>query len=103
MPIRVDLEPALFKWQAKHNRRLTYEELAERAGISIAALYRLKSGSTITPDLRKINALCKVLECEPGDLLVRKATAPTEEMAKLEVQHREIVEELKKPKPAKQR
>jgi putative transcriptional regulator len=74
MPTKINIEPALFNWQAKYGQRLTYEELASRAGISIAALYRMKSGAMIAPDLRKINELCKVLECEPGDIIVREDT-----------------------------
>lgn len=96
MPTYIDIEPAVLKWQAKHNQRLTYDELAQRAGISIAALYRIKSGDMIAPDLRKINQLCKVLECEPGDLIVREQTGPSSEATKLEVEHQEIKRELDK-------
>lgn len=102
MPIKIELESAVLQWQAKHNRRLTYEELAERAGISIAALYRIKSGSMITPDLRKLNALCKALECEPGDLLVRTVTGSPGEEPIFEAKYREIKQEIEKPKQAKQ-
>ena len=96
MPTYVDLEPALLQWQAKHNERLTYDALAEKAGISIAALYRIKSGNMITPDLRKINALCKVLECDPGDLIVRESTGPSKESTKLEVERQEILNEVQR-------
>lgn len=105
MPTYVDLEPALLKWQAKYSERMTYETLAKRAGISIAALYRIKSGNMITPDLRKINALCKILECDPGDLIVRETTGASSESTKLEVERREILNEIqekdKKRKAAK--
>jgi DNA-binding Xre family transcriptional regulator len=74
MPTKIDIEPALLRWQAKHKRRLTYEELAKLANIPIAALYRLKSGEMIAPDLRRINNLCKALECTPGELIVRENT-----------------------------
>ncbi len=103
MPTYIDLEPAVLKWQAKHNRRLTYEELAEMAGISIAALYRIKSGDMITPDLRKINALCKVLECEPGDILLRKETGPTDEITALEAERRSILLDAEKKRGKKAR
>ena len=94
MPTYIDLEPALLRWQAKYEQRLTYDDLAQRAGISIAALYRIKSGNMITPDLRKINAICKVLECDPGDLIVREVTGDSKETTKLEVQRREIQNEF---------
>ena len=75
MPIIIDLDRAIFEWQAKHGERMTYAELARRADITLPTLHRLKSGDLIHPDMRKINAICKVLECEPGDLLKREDTA----------------------------
>lgn len=96
MPTTINIEPALFRWQAKYNRRLTYEELAQMAGISIAALYRMKSGEMITPDLRKINELCKVLECEPGEIIVREETSATDEITRLEVEHIEVLKEIER-------
>ena len=74
MPVFIDIDPALLRWQAKYGQRMTYAQLAERAGITLASLNRLKSGETLQADLRKINALCKVLECEPADLLFRRDT-----------------------------
>lgn len=94
MPTYIDIEPALLQWQAKHGQRMTNEELADRAGISIAALYRMKSGDMIAPDLRKVNALCKVLECEPGDIIMREKTGPMDELTKLEVERMELLQEL---------
>jgi DNA-binding Xre family transcriptional regulator len=76
MPTYIDIEPALLRWQAKYGKRMTNEELAELAGISIAALYRMKSGEMSRPDLSKINELCKVLECEPGEIIKRENTQP---------------------------
>ena len=93
MPVYIDIEPALLKWQARHNERLTYEELAERAEISIAALYRIKSGRMIAPDLRKINALCKILECEPGDLIFREETGELDESTRLALEQQAILDE----------
>lgn len=94
MPTYINIEPALFKWQAKYSKRLTYEELAKMADISIAALYRMKSGDMIAPDLNKINRLCKVLECEPGDLIVREQTGAMNEVTRLEVERLEILNEI---------
>lgn len=94
MPTYINIEQVLLKWQAKHGRRMTNEELAEQAGISIAALYRMKSGEMLQPDLRKINELCKVLECEPGDIIVREATGTVNEVTALEVERIEILREL---------
>lgn len=94
MPTYINIEQVLFNWQAKHSRKMTNEELAEKAGISIAALYRMKSGDMLQPDLRKINEICKVLECEPGDIIVRDPTRPITEVARLELERIEILREF---------
>jgi putative transcriptional regulator len=102
MPTYIDIEPALLRWQAKYRRRLTYDELAQMAEISIAALYRMKSGDMIAPDLRKINQLCKVLECEPGEIIVREQTASLDGAAQLEIERRDVLQELeRKTRPHK--
>lgn len=94
MPTYINIEQVLFAWQAKHSRKMTNEELAEKAGISIAALYRMKSGDMLQPDLRKINELCKVLECEPGDIIVREPTRHVSEIARLNVERMELLREF---------
>ncbi len=76
MPIRFDLTPAILRWQARHGEKITYAELAKRAGITEPTIYRLTSGQPTKLDLGKLNRICKVLECEPGDLLDRVNTAP---------------------------
>jgi putative transcriptional regulator len=93
MPVYIDIEPALLRWQARHNQRMTYEELADKADISIAALYRIKSGKMISPDLRKINAICKVLECDPGDLFFREETKDLDPNTELELKQKRILDE----------
>jgi putative transcriptional regulator len=75
MPIKLSLDLAIFRWQANHNEKMTYAELAKRAGISEPSIYRLTSGQPTKIDLGKLNRICKVLECEPGDLLERINTA----------------------------
>lgn len=74
MAIRLTLDPAIFRWQARHSEKMTYAELAKRAGISEPTIYRLTSGQPTKLDLGKLNRICKVLECEPGDLLERVDT-----------------------------
>ena len=81
MPTFLRLDDALFKWQARHGKRMTYAELARRTGISIPTLYRMKSGELSHPDLRKINEICKALECEPGDVLQRVDTQELDSQA----------------------
>jgi len=94
VPTYIDIEPALLRWQAKYGKRMTNEDLAERAGISIAALYRMKSGDMSRPDLSKINELCKVLECEPGEIIKREVTGKLDEAVRLEVERRELLQSL---------
>ncbi|MGJ3240434.1 MAG: helix-turn-helix domain-containing protein [Anaerolineae bacterium] len=94
MPTYINIDKALFEWQARHGKRLTNEALAEQTGISIAALYRIKSGDMLQPDLRKINELCKALECEPGDIIMREPTRPISEATRLEVERIDLMRDL---------
>ncbi len=75
MAIRLLFDPAIFRWQARHGEKMTYAELAKRAEISEPTIYRLTSGQPTKLDLSKLNRICKVLECGPGDLLERVDTA----------------------------
>lgn len=55
-------------------RGMTPLELAKKLGVAHPSIYRLarqKHITRITDD--KLDALCKALDCQPGDLLVRKA------------------------------
>lgn len=82
MPTQINLEQQILKWQLRHGKRLTDTELARQANITVAALHRLKSGDTIRADITKINALCKVFECEPGDIIVRYETKKNIQISK---------------------
>ncbi len=89
MAIRLTLDRAIFHWQAKHGEKMTYSELAKRSGISEPTIYRLTSGQPTKLDLSKLNRICKVLECEPGDLLERVDTAAISlEEAELHIRQR---------------
>jgi len=100
MPVIVDIDPALLKWQARHGQKMTYTELADRADITLAALNRLKNGINTHIDLEKINSICKVLECDPADLLIRQETTDYEELEtrplEERLQERADIEEAKK-------
>ncbi len=74
MPIQLNFDRAIFRWQAKHGQKMTYAELAKRSKISEATIYRFTSSQPTKIDLRKLNRICKVLECEPADLLERVDT-----------------------------
>src|SRR5690242_1274306 len=63
MPIQVRLDELL------HDRRMTLTELAARVDISIANLSILKTGKARAIRFSTLEAICDVLDCQPGDLL----------------------------------
>jgi len=63
MPIFVKLDDLL------HERRMTLTELAERVDITLANLSILKTGKAKAIRFSTLEAICEVLECQPGDLL----------------------------------
>jgi len=50
-------------------KRMTSLELAERIGITQANLSILKTGKAKAVRFSTLNSICKVLECQPGDIL----------------------------------
>jgi len=74
MPIRIELDSAIFRWQAKHNERMTMARLSELTGISQPTLYRIKSGEATNINLEKLNLICKVLECDLSDIMWKQET-----------------------------
>ncbi|MDB5476111.1 MAG: transcriptional regulator [Phenylobacterium sp.] len=63
MPIRVQLDRVLFE------RRMSLTELADRVGVTIANLSILKTGKARAVRFSTLAALCRELDCQPGDLL----------------------------------
>ena len=63
MAIAVKLDDVL------HQRRMTLTELAERIDITLANLSILKTGKARAMRFSTLEAICAVLECQPGDLL----------------------------------
>ena len=63
MPIEVRLDELL------HQRRMTLTELAEKVDITLANLSILKTGKARAIRFSTLEAICEVLECQPGDLL----------------------------------
>ncbi|CAN7472271.1 helix-turn-helix transcriptional regulator [Phenylobacterium sp. LjRoot225] len=72
MPIRVSLDRILI------DRRMSLTELADRVGVTIANLSILKTGKARAVRFSTLAALCRELDCQPGDLLVYEA-GPAEE------------------------
>ena len=52
-----------------HERRMTLTELAERIDITLANLSILKTGKARAIRFSTLEAICTVLQCQPGDLL----------------------------------
>lgn len=63
MPIIVNVDVMLAK------RKMSSGELAEKVGITAANLSILKTGKAKAVRFSTLSALCKALECQPGDIL----------------------------------
>lgn len=63
MSIRVNLDTMLVKRNMKSN------ELAKRVGITTANLSILKTGKAKAIRFSTLEAICKVLDCQPADIL----------------------------------
>lgn len=50
-------------------RKMSVTELSERVGITMANLSILKNGKAKAIRLSTLDAICKALDCQPGDLL----------------------------------
>ncbi len=63
MPIVVTLDVMLAK------RKTSLTQLSERAGITISNMSILKSGKAKAIRFSTLEEICKILECQPGDIL----------------------------------
>ena len=52
-----------------HERRMTLTELADRIGMALANLSILKTGKARAIRFSTLDAICRVLGCQPGDVL----------------------------------
>jgi putative transcriptional regulator len=50
-------------------RKMSVTELADRVGITIANISVLKNGKAKAIRLSTLEAICKALQCQPGDIL----------------------------------
>ncbi|MDN4161120.1 helix-turn-helix transcriptional regulator [Nocardioides sp. SOB72] len=50
-------------------RAMTLTELADRVGVSIVNLSKLKNGHVRAIRFSTLTAICDALDCQPGDLL----------------------------------
>ena len=63
MAIIVNLDVMMAK------RKMSLNELSERVGLTLANLSILKTGKAKAIRFSTLEAICKVLECQPGDIL----------------------------------
>ncbi|WP_029418290.1 helix-turn-helix domain-containing protein [Brevundimonas bacteroides] len=63
MAIKVQLDRLLVE------RRMSLTELADRVGVTVANLSILKTGKARAVRFTTLYALCRELDCQPGDLL----------------------------------
>jgi putative transcriptional regulator len=74
MPIRVRLDRILLE------RRMSLTELADRVGVTIANLSILKTGKARAIRFSTLDALCRELDCQPGDILSFDAGPPSDDV-----------------------
>ena len=63
MPLITNLDVMLAK------RKMTLTELSDRMGITIANLSILKKGKARAIRFSTLEAICRELDCQPGDIL----------------------------------
>ncbi|MEC4113767.1 helix-turn-helix domain-containing protein [Myroides pelagicus] len=63
MPIIVNLDVMMAK------RKMTLNELADRVGITISNLSILKTNKAKAIRFSTLEAICRELDCQPGDIL----------------------------------
>lgn len=71
MPIRVELDVLLAQ------RKLSVGEFAAAVGISPANVAVLKNGRARAIRFSTLEAICRVLECQPGDILRHEPSGST--------------------------
>ena len=62
--IRVDLDVMMAR------RKMSLTELSQKVGITMANLSILKNGHAKAVRMSTLEAICKALKCQPGDILI---------------------------------
>lgn len=60
------------------DRKISLNQLAQRVGISNVNLSNLKTGKVRAIRFSTLNAICDVLDCQPGDILEFQKDNPEE-------------------------
>jgi len=64
MPIIINIDVMLAK------RKMSVTELSEKVGITMSNLSILKNGKAKAIRFSTLEAICRALDCQPGDILV---------------------------------
>lgn len=67
--IRIRLRECLDLYERRSGRRISYPELARRAGLSEDTIESIASRASYNPTLRTIERLCNALDVSPNELL----------------------------------
>ena len=67
MAIKINIDVMLAK------RKMSVTELTEKVGITMANLSILKNGKAKAVRFSTLEAICKALDCQPGDILEYKS------------------------------
>jgi len=63
MSIKVNLDKVMAE------RQMSLNELSEKVGLTLANLSVLKTGKAKAVRFSTLDAICKALDCQPGDIL----------------------------------
>ena len=68
--IRIDLDVMLAR------RKMSLTDVSQRVGITLANLSILKTGKAKAVRFQTLDAICRALDCQPGDILVYEPGEP---------------------------
>ena len=51
------------------DRKMTLNELSEKVGVTNVNLSKIKTGKVSAIRFSTLNAICRALDCQPGDIL----------------------------------
>lgn len=61
------------------DRKISLKELSEKVGVSNVNLSKIKTGKISAVRFSTLDAICKALECQPGDILEYREEEDKEE------------------------
>ncbi len=73
--IRVDLDVMMAR------RKMSLTELSQKVGITMANLSILKNGKAKAVRMSTLEAICRALRCQPGDILIFEESDNPEDWA----------------------